>query len=431
MHKEQSPFPGFSKHAHAQRLSALLDAGALSPEDIAFLNQSVSAPLRQTADHLIENMLGCFPLPLGVGMHFLIDGQERLIPMAVEESSVIAAASATAKWIRAHGRISTDLKGGAIIGQIHIPRLNNAKHCYAQLAAHRAQWIAQVNEQVAASFVQRGGGVNDIILREIPRGNDPSQGMMGAIHVLFDPCDAMGANMITQICEYLKPLVAECMGQTLGMAIVSNLVDTRVTQAEVVIDDIDATLAQAIAEASLFAQQDPYRAATSNKGVLNGIDALLIATGNDWRAVDAGVHAYAAQSGQYRSVTQWHCEGKQLIGRFEAPVVIGTVGGVTRLHPTAQLCLKLLGSPDAKTLSRIAGAVGLVQNLGALRALVTDGIVSGHMRLHLSNLIIGTDATPDELPRLKKELSLLLKQQSKVTQTDANQALQALRAHHP
>ena len=246
---------------------------------------------------------------------------------------------------------------------------------------------------------------------------------------MVDTRDAMGANTINQVCEYLKPKIEELSGEELGMCILSNLTDTRITQAKAVIYNIDPELGEAIAEGSLFAQVDPYRATTNNKGVMNGIDGVLIATGNDWRAVEAGVHAYAARSGKYTSITRWTMEGKDLHGVIEAPILVGIVGGVTRLHPIAQICLKILGIKSASQLSRIIAAVGLVQNLAAIRALVTEGITQGHMKLHIANIVMALGASDDELPILKQRLAERLQKNRRITEADAREIINELRKH--
>jgi len=214
----------------------------------------------------------------------------------------------------------------------------------------------------------------------------------------------MGANIINQVLEHLKTPIEALTGEDVTMCILSNLNDQKITHARVTIRDVDPTLGQRIQDASLFAEQDPYRAATHNKGVMNGIDPVVIATGNDWRAVEAGVHAYAARSGQYQAITRWRYTDKTLIGEFAAPLIVGTVGGVTSLHPTAKLCLNLIQVDSANHLSRVIAAVGLVQNLGALTALCTEGIIQGHMQLHVSNLLLVAGATDHEVPLLKQQL---------------------------
>jgi hydroxymethylglutaryl-CoA reductase len=254
---------------------------------------------------------------------------------------------------------------------------------------------------------------------------------MAVIHVLADPVDAMGANIMNQVCEYLKIPMQSETGETVTMCILSNLVDTKLTRAKVVMRGLDPELMERIEEASLFAQRDPYRAATNNKGVLNGIDPILIATGNDWRAVEAGIHSYAAREGRYASITRWKVKNNELVGLFEAPIVVGVVGGVTRLHPTAQMSLRMLAVSSADELARICSAVGLVQNLGALRALTTVGIIEGHMKLHIRNLTLGAGATERERPYVQKRLEEILALTKRITLSNAIDVLKELRSRAP
>lgn len=417
-------FKGFSKLTREERFERLASIGALSPEEISFLKQG---GLRDVglAEKLVENVIGYFQMPLGVATNFRIDGRDVVVPMAVEETSIIAAASKTAKWVREEGSITTSVEGSLIIGQIQLARVRNFEAFAATVSSHACEWIELANRDVAHGLVGRGGGVREIQVRGVGRGDGT---LMGVLHVLADPCDAMGANIINQVCEYLKPLVEMATGETVTMCILSNLVDTKVAVAEVRMSGIDPELGRKIEEASLFSLQDPYRAATNNKGVLNGIDPILIATGNDWRAVEAGVHAYAARDGQYRSITTWKMEGNTLVGRFEAPIVVGIVGGVTKLHPTAQLCLKMMGIASANDLSRICAAVGLVQNLGALKALTTVGIIEGHMKLHIKNLTMGAGASEKEMPIVAKRLEEILMLTKRITLSNAKEVLREIRA---
>jgi hydroxymethylglutaryl-CoA reductase len=237
----------------------------------------------------------------------------------------------------------------------------------------------------------------------------------------------MGANIINQVCEYLRHPIEALTGETVTMCILSNLVDSKVTRAIVTLPLADSELGKRIEDASLFAELDPYRAATNNKGVLNGIDPILIATGNDWRAVEAGIHAYAARSGQYRSITKWTYNEGLLTGVFEAPIIVGTVGGVTRLHPTAQMCLNMLGVKSANDLSKICAAAGLVQNLGAIRALTTVGIIEGHMKLHIANLTLGAGARDKEIPIVQKRLEEILALRKRISLSNAIEILRELR----
>ncbi len=400
-----------------------MSLGLLTLEDIAHLTQD--EPLDpELADHFIENAIGYFQVPLGVAVHFKINGIERLIPMAVEETSIIAAASKTAKWINEQGMLTTRTIGKEIIGQIQLARVENPQQVLSAVLAEKELLIQRANE-IANGMVKRGGGVKDILGRTIQRPDDSNH--MVIFHLLMDPCDAMGANIINQVCESLKGPIQELTGERVTMCILSNLVDTKISEAQVRIFNMDPVIGKGIEEASLFARLDPYRAATNNKGVMNGIDPILVATGNDWRAVESGVHAYAARSGQYRSITQWKMEGKDLVGTLRAPIVVGTVGGVTQLHPTANMALRILKVKSAEELGQICAAVGLVQNLGALKALSTVGVVQGHMKLHSANLAIAVGATGEEVAHVQEELQKMLDQQRKVSQEDALQILRQLR----
>jgi hydroxymethylglutaryl-CoA reductase len=418
-------FQGFSKLNREERFARLVAMGALKQEDIRYLRQGGLKDV-SLAEKFVENVIGFFQLPLGVATNFRIDGRDVVIPMAVEETSIIAAASKTARWVRENGTLTTRMVGEEILGQIQIAHCQDFARCEQALEENKARWIDLANRDVAHGLVLRGGGVRDIILRRVDRGDG---GYMAVYHVKADMVDAMGANIMNQVCEYLKHPIEMATGERVTMCILSNLVDSKLTEA-VVEMNIEPEIGEGIAEASLFAQQDPYRAATHNKGVLNGIDPILIATGNDWRAVEAGVHAYAAQGGQYRAVTHWtyDAETKKLRGVFKAPVVVGTVGGVTRLHPTAKMSLQMMGVERSHDLSRICAAVGLVQNLGALRALSTVGIIEGHMKLHIRNLTLGAGAKEKEIPLVQKRLEEILALRKRISLSQAIEVLRELRA---
>jgi len=419
----EQAFQGFSKLSKEERFERLRKIGALTDEDVAFLS---SGGLKSTdlAEKFIENVIGYFQLPFGVATNFVIDGQTKVIPMAVEETSIIAAASKTAKWVKEHGVIKTESVGSEIIGQIQIAQVKNFIKLKSVIATEGARLINEANEAVAAGLVRRGGGVTRMKVRDVVR---PDGGLMAVIHVYADPCDAMGANIMNQVCEFMKGPIQELTGETVTICILSNLVDSRLTRARVELTGVDIELREKIAEASLFAQLDPYRAATNNKGVLNGIDPILIATGNDWRAVEAGVHAYAAKSGHYSSITKWWVEGDRLIGELVAPIVVGIVGGVTKLHPAARMSLRMMDVESAEELSRICAAVGLVQNLGALRALTTVGIIEGHMKLHIRNLTLGAGATAEETPIVQSRLEQILALHKRISLQNAIEVLKELR----
>jgi hydroxymethylglutaryl-CoA reductase len=416
-------FSGFSKLNRKQRFERLLAMGAITPEDIQYLQNGGLQDCR-LAEHLIENVIGHFQLPLGVATNFCIDGQTHVIPMAVEETSIIAALSKTAKWIKQQGSIVTKIEGQGILGQIQLAKVTDFKRFERIILGHKMQLIADANHSVAGNMVKRGGGVLDLTVRHLRRedGHD-----MAIVHLTLESCDAMGANIINQVLEYLKTPIEALTGEIVTMCILSNLNDQKITHARVELPNINEDLGQRIQDASLFAEQDPYRAATHNKGVMNGIDPVVIATGNDWRAIEAGVHAYAARSGHYQAITRWRYTDRTLVGEFAAPLIVGTVGGVTALHPTAKLCLKLLQVSSSNHLSRVLAAVGLVQNLGALRALCTDGIIQGHMRLHISNMLLVAGATDLEAPILKEQVHSHLREHKVISLHHVTDLLAQLR----
>ena len=416
-------YKGFSKFSYVERLDLLKEAEVLSKQDIAYLKQGGLQDVT-LAEKFVENVIGYFQLPLGVATNFNIDSKDFIIPMAVEETSIIAAASKTAKWVRENGSIKTEIIGENIIGQIQFAKVKNFEAFFQAIQLQKNYLIELANREVAFGLVARGGGVTDLKIRRLDRGDGTD---MAIVHMLMNPCDAMGANVMNQVCEYLKEPLEQFTGEKVTMCILSNLVDSKLTRATVTMDTIDPVLAEKIEEASRFAELDPYRAATNNKGVLNGIDPILIATGNDWRAVEAGIHAYAARDGQYRSITRWRKVENKLIGVFEAPIIVGTVGGVTTLHPSAKMSMKMLGVGSANELSKIMAAVGLVQNLGALRALTTVGIIEGHMKLHIKNLSLGAGATEVEMPFVINKLEEILALRKRISLSNAVEVLQDLR----
>lgn len=427
-----SLFQGFSKLNLSERLGRLQAAGLLQVEDIEFLKKGgLKDP--GLGEKFIENVIGYFQLPLGIATHFHIDGKDYVIPMAVEETSIVAAASKTAKWIREKGSIKTRVIGQEIIGQIQCAKVRDFSQFKNQVLQQKNYLIELANREVAFGLVRRGGGVVDIQIRELLR---PDGHSMAVVHILMNPCDAMGANIINQVCEFLKEPIEKLTDEKVTMCILSNLVDTKLTESQVELFGIERNLGEKIQEASLFAELDSYRAATNNKGVLNGIDPVLIATGNDWRAVEAGIHAYACRDGRYQSITRWSYEpideGQGVLrGSFCAPVVVGTVGGVTSLHPMAKLSMKMLGVQSADELSRVIASVGLVQNLGALRALTTEGIIEGHMKLHIKNLSLGAGAQEKEIPLVVKKLEEILALRKRISLSNAIEVLREVRRETP
>lgn len=417
-------FNGFSKSTREERFSRLIQMGALSHEDVNFLNAG-GIKDNNLAEKWIENVIGYFQLPLGVATNFCIDDQDYVIPMAVEETSIVAAISKTAKWIRSNGKITTEINGDCILGQIQLAHVKNFDQFSQIIEQNKFLLIEEANQEVAHSMVKRGGGVKNLEVRKVAK---PDGSFMTVIHLFMDTQDAMGANILNQVLEYLKGPIECLTNETVTMCILSNLNDQKLTTARVEINAIDPILGERLQEASLFAESCPYRAATHNKGVMNGIDAVTIATGNDWRAIEAGVHAFAARSGRYQAISCWRYEEGRLIGTLTAPLIVGTVGGLTALHPTAKMCINMLGVTCANQLSRILAAVGLVQNLGAIKALCTEGIIQGHMKLHIDNLTMVAGAREEEIPLLRAKMLECLKSLKRVTLTHAHTFLAEIRA---
>lgn len=383
-------------------------------------------PPLELADQWIENAIGYFSLPLGIAENFVIDGVVRRIPLAIEETSIIAALSSAAKWVAEKGEITTGTTGSEAIGQIQFARVGNPEIARGILLEKSTELIALANECVPG-LVARGGGFRRMEVRLLPRPEVPASTML-IVHLYCDPCDAMGANAVNQACELVSGTVAQWIGESAGLRILSNLTDSQRVWSQVSLRGLPDGVAEGIEEASRFAELDPYRAATHNKGIMNGIDGVLIATGNDWRAVEAGAHAYAAITGRYRPLSTWRrTHPGSLVGTIDLPMSVGTVGGVTRSHPAASTCLKILGVSGARELARVIAAVGLVQNLAALRALTSTGIVAGHMRLHLTNLALASDATPDERPKLLRELGERLRDRKRISSGDAHEILESMR----
>lgn len=379
----------------------------------AWLN-SEGVPLDQgldisQADHMIENAVGIYSLPFGIATNFLINHKNYLIPMVIEEPSVVAAASYAAKLARAGGGFTAFSDDPIMIGQIQVLDVPDLDLAIEKLQQHQPLLIAKV-DAIGGSIVKRGGGVRNITTRIL---SHDLTGEMLIIHLHYDVRDAMGANAVNTALEYIAGDIETITGGHVHLKILSNLSDLRKAYASCVIpasalttENADGvTVARSIVEASIFAEIDSYRAATHNKGIMNGIDAVVIATGNDWRAVEAGAHAFAARSGSYTSLTQWRQnEGGDLVGSIELPLAVGIVGGATKVHPTAQVAMKILGVDSARELSEVIAAVGLAQNLAAIRALSTEGIQQGHMRMHARQLAVAAGASPDMVSLIVDQL---------------------------
>ena len=400
MANSNPPIAGkFYKLSIAQRLQQLADGGYLNEEDLAALSGSPGLTAAQ-ADHMIENVVGTFALPLGIAQHFVVNGREVLVPMVIEEPSVVAAASYMARLAKASGGFTATCTPPEMIGQMQILEVNDLVGARKKLLANKKQLLSAA--AVDPMLQKLGGGPRDIevhIIKESPIG------AFLVLHLIEDVRDAMGANAINTALEALAPLVEELTGGRVLLRILSNLADRRLAKATCRIPLQDLVFKEfsgeqvrdGILAAWAFAVADPYRAATHNKGIMNGVDAVLLATANDWRAVEAGAHAYAARSGKYTSLSRWSKDKNgDLLGELEMPMAVGIVGGATRVHPGARAALKLMGVKSASDLAGIIVSVGLAQNLGALRALATEGIQRGHMALHARQVAVAAGA-PEEL----------------------------------
>jgi hydroxymethylglutaryl-CoA reductase len=401
-----SRIPGFYRLPPAARLQALGDQGQLEDGDLAiYRGDGLSL---QAADVMVENVISTFRLPNAVACNLVINGRDRLVPMVVEEPSVVAAVSNMARLVRLGGGFTAECDPSVMIGQIQVVGCPDPDAA-AEAVRAAVPELSAIAAGVHPRIEERGGGLRGIEVRRLAY-DEPGREReeMVVVHVLLDCVDAMGANMVNTLCEHLAPYVEAITSGTVGLRILSNLADRRLARArcEITFEDLDADghegadLAHAIAGAWRFAWADPYRAATHNKGVMNGIDAVAIATGNDWRAIEAGAHAYAARDGQYRPLTRWEVQGDRLVGSIEVPMQVGTVGGPIRVHPTVQANLNLLECTEAPDLAQVLAAVGLAQNLGALRALASEGIQAGHMRMHARTVAATAGATGDEVARV-------------------------------
>ena len=391
--RRSSRISGFYKKPMEERVGLVAGYAGLTPEEVELLGSGGGLSL-EAAERMIENVLGTMAYPFAVAVNFRINGCDYLVPMVLEEPSVVAAASNMARLMRGGEGIRATTTDPVMIGQIQVldvPDMEKAKRAITE-ANNRLLSLANQQDPV---LVKVGGGARDLVLRVV----ESEAGPMLVVHLLVDCRDTMGANAVDTMCEELAPLIEELTGGRVLLRIISNLADKRLARAEIVVrkealggepmvDDVVAAWA--------FADADPYRAATHNKGIMNGVVAVALATAQDHRALEAGAHAYAARSGRYLPLTRWSKnEHGDLVGVLEMPMAVGIVGGATRTHPMAQLALKVLGVSTARELAEVMVAVGLAQNLGALRALVQEGIQHGHMRLHARNLVIMAGAEGD------------------------------------
>jgi len=358
---------------------------------------------------MVENVIGVFGLPLGVATNFLVNDREILVPMAIEEPSVIAGASFMAKLARGGGGFHAETTEPLMIGQIQILDVPDLEAAKTKILANRDEILAEV-DRVDPMILSLGGGARDLEIRIL---TETPAGPMLIVHLIYDTRDAMGANAINTAAERLSPMLESLSQGRVHLKILSNLADRRLAKVTCTIPTTAVafetfsgpSVRDGIVEAWAFAEADPYRAATHNKGIMNGVDAVVIATGNDWRAVEAGAHAYAARSGRYTSLSKWGAdEAGDLEGFLELPLAVGTVGGATRVHPLAKACLALMGVENARELAQVIAAVGLAQNLAALRALASEGIQRGHMSLHARQIAIAAGAEGDQIDRIAAKM---------------------------
>ncbi len=408
MPQPTSRLPGFYHLPWSQRRQRLVELGWLSPEALAALGGEAGLT-PDLADTMIENVIGVHGLPLGIATNFVVNGREVLVPMAVEEPSIVAGASYMAKLARAGGGFRAHATDPLMIGQIQLVDVPDPYAARLRVLEAKDELLARL--QGLDPLLERlGGGPRDLEVRVLTH---PALGTFLVVHLIYDVRDAMGANAVNTACEHLAPHLEDLTSGRAVLRILSNLADRRLARAWVRIP-ADAlafrgfsgqAVRDGIVAAWAFAAADPYRAATHNKGIMNGIDAVLIATGNDWRAVEAGAHAYAARHGRYTSLSTWEVDADgALVGTLEMPLAVGIVGGATRAHPGARAALQLMGVTTARELAEIVVAVGLAQNLAALRALATEGIQRGHMRLHARQIAMAAGATGELAQRIAQQM---------------------------
>jgi hydroxymethylglutaryl-CoA reductase len=438
-----SRLPGFYKLSVAERRVLVAERSGVDLQTLcaALETGGIDAAM---ADKLVENVLGTYALPFGLALNVQVNGKDRLVPMVVEEPSVIAAASNAARMVRHAGGFTAEMTEALMIAQIELRGLADSALALRRLGTE-SEHLLSVARGVVPNLLERGGGPRSIELRALERGRI-------VVHVLVDCKDAMGANLVNSIAEAVGPIAAEITGAELGLRILSNLSDRRCARVTCRVHPDDLVfarpgvipgalldsapppsesavrfsghvIADGIVAASEFAEADPYRAATHNKGIMNGIDAVVIATGNDFRAVEAGAHAFAALSGRYCPLSVWRRDGQDLVGELTLPLALGIVGGTLRVHPTARVALSLLGVDCADDLSLIAASVGLASNLAALRALATEGIQRGHMSLHARSVAVAAGARGPEVEAVAGRIS----EDGSITLEAAARALVGLR----
>jgi hydroxymethylglutaryl-CoA reductase len=423
-----SRLEGFYRHSPFERLQMVQSFDGLSDDDLRALHGGNGVLSVERADKMIENVIGTFNLPLGIATNFQINGRDLLIPMVVEEPSIVAGASYAAKLVRAGGGFHATHSMPLMIGQVQLVQVASPDRARLDMLARKDEILALANVQ-SRSLVALGGGARDIETNFFPAS---PMGPMLVVQLIVDCRDAMGANAVNTMCEAIAPLLERISGGRAYLRILSNLSDRRLASARAVVpaaaltrDGLSgAEVAEGILWAYAFAAVDPYRATTHNKGILNGIDPVVVATGNDWRAVEAGAHAYASRGGRYTSLSIWEQDtAGNLVGTLELPLALGIIGGATRVHPAAQAALKLLSVRSAGELAEVCACAGLASNLAALRALATEGIQRGHMGLHARQIALAAGASD----RLADEVSRRMAKERNIKLARAQELLVELR----
>ena len=395
------------RHAKIAEALSSGSGAAQTPEDLLPFTRGGLSP--EAADHMIENVIGLYSLPLGIALNFMVNGHDVLVPMTLEEPSVVAGASFMAKLARAAGGFTATTTEPLMIGQMQVINTINLEAAKFKLYEHKADLLSEA-DSIDPILKKFGGGARDLEIRIIE--SSPIGGFL-VVHLIYDVRDAMGANAVNTACERLAPRIEAITGGKVHLRILSNLADRRIARARCTIplqdlafgDFSGEEVQEGIIAAYAFAAVDPYRAATHNKGIMNGVDAVVIATGNDWRAIEAGAHAYAARSGRYTSLSTWNKDTDgNLVGTLEMPMAVGIVGGATKVHPAAQAAVKLMGVKTANELAEIIVSVGLAQNMAALRALATEGIQRGHMSLHARQVAIAAGATGEMIEKVAAQM---------------------------
>jgi hydroxymethylglutaryl-CoA reductase len=408
-----SRIPGFYhmtlEERHAKIMEALSAESGVTPTYKSLSPLMMGRLPNDVAIHMIENVIGIYDLPLGIGLNFVVNGRDVLVPMVIEEPSVVAGASFMAKLARAGGGFIAETTEPWMIGQLQVLQIDNLHEAAQKILEQKSALIEYV-DHAESSLRSRGGGARELEVRVFE--DSPIGGFL-VVHLIYDVRDAMGANAVNTACERLAPKVEAITGGKVHLRILSNLADRRLARArckipvkELAFDDFSGEeVRDGIIAAYAFAAVDPYRAATHNKGIMNGVDAVVIATGNDWRAIETGAHAYAARSSRYTSLSTWDKDADgNLVGALEMPMAVGIVGGATKVHPAAQAAIKLMRVKTARELAEIIVSVGLAQNMAALRALATEGIQRGHMSLHARQVAIAAGASGELIEKVAAQM---------------------------